>query len=65
MKVEGVQCDVCDKMISTKTSYLHSDWFTVIRGDVDQPNDELHFCCLRHLRDWIEKQVDIRELVNE
>jgi hypothetical protein len=56
MKVDGVQCDVCTKFFNTQTTYLPRDWFTLTRG-----YEELHFCCLSHLMDWIRKQLDIPE----
>jgi hypothetical protein len=57
VKVDGVQCDVCTKFFNTQTTYLPRDWFTLTRG-----NEELHFCCLGHLREWIDKQLDVKEI---
>lgn len=59
MKIEGIQCDICAKMVSTQTSYLPNNWFTVIQGDEACSSKIFHFCCLDHLRDWIEKQNDV------
>jgi hypothetical protein len=58
MIVEGVQCEICEKFVSTKTTYLPGDWFTVTHNQ-----RELHFCRLNHLREWAAKEMDMQDFM--
>ena len=56
MRSEIIRCDTCTKEHDAQY-YLPAEWQTITgRGKYNEGDDQ-HFCSLKCLKDWVEKQM--------